>query len=103
MTPELPTPLAEKLATTNGTSVILYGAEWCPMSRDVRALIDSVDMPAGVECVYVDVDLDTAAPAWAGLRCVPTVKVYRGSEEAGTAEFAIAGDELAEWVAGQVA
>ena len=42
------------------SSVIVYGADWCPLTRASLAHLDKI----GVEYKYIDIDEDVQAAKW---------------------------------------
>lgn len=98
MTPEITSPLAATLQARTMPAVVLFGGEWNPGTRALRAFLTASGLPGNADLIDVDIDADAAAPAFAGVRCIPTVQVWKGGQKVAAKELAVAGDDLIGWL-----
>ena len=81
---------AAKAATSDKAMIIDFTATWCPPCQRIGPIFAQIAAERADDITFFKIDVDAAADASqaAGIKCMPTFKVYKGGAEVGKLEGA---------------
>ncbi|MBO7081799.1 MAG: thioredoxin [Neisseriaceae bacterium] len=96
---------ADEVLKSDIPVLVDFWAPWCGPCRMIAPVLDAIadEYQGKVKVVKINVDESQAVPAQFGIRSIPTLKIFKNSQEVATKVGALNQAQLADFINSSIA